>query len=143
MAPLLATEPLGTEVTGTCACCGAATHSGGGWLLRGDEELACYAYRWSESHEVRFVLAVAGTTAGQMRPSFAVVSCTQIGQDLHYSAVGPADSPWEASETLGRPLLREEALDPAGMYPDLWELTDGVVQHEPRLAERILALHGA
>jgi hypothetical protein len=119
-------------------------HEGHGWLLRGEDEVACYAYRWVEGHEIKFLLAIAGTTAsGHMRNGFAVVSCSQQGQDLHYSAVDPDQSPWEESDELGRPLTREEALDPAGAYPDLWELTDAIALYEPRLESRIVRQHEA
>jgi hypothetical protein len=136
------TESLETESSLPCPCCGRPIHHGTGWLLRGDEELAFYSYRWTEGHEARFYLAVAGTTSGHMRQGFAVVSCRRRGDDLHYTAVGPEESPWEDSETLGRVLSREEALNPHGLYPDLWSLTDAIAQHEPRLAERILTSHG-
>ncbi|MGO4549585.1 hypothetical protein AB4059_00555 [Lysobacter sp. 2RAF19] len=117
-------------------------HQGSGWLLRGDEEIAFYSYRWTDGHEIRFFLAVAGTASGHMRQGFAVVSCQRLGDDLYYTAVDSEASPWEDSEMMGRVLSREEALDPHGLYPDLWSLTDAIAQHEPRLAQRILAAYG-
>ena len=143
MADSFTTEPFGREESQACPCCGRLIHEGGGWLLRGEEEIASYSYRWSEGHEARFKLALVAAQAGEMRPGFVVVSCNCIGQDLHYSVVDPAESPWASSPSLGRLLSREEALDPNGMYPDLWQLTHTIAANEPRLAERILAWHGA
>ena len=137
------TQAVEAEATSACSCCGRSVHQGTGWLLRGEEEAACYRYRWAEGHDVAFSLAVAGTIEGSMRPGFVAVSCHQKGEDLSYSVTEPADSPWQESESLGPVLSRLEALDANGHYPDLWHLVDTIVQHEPRLAQRISALHGA
>jgi hypothetical protein len=137
------TEPVGAESATACTCCGRPIFEGSGWLLQGEEELACYAYRWAEGHEMRFMLAIAGTTAGVMRSGYVVISCARIDESLHYSVVEPDESPWGSSEEYGRPLSREEALASNGLYPDLWQLNDEIVRHEPRLAQRILALCGA
>lgn len=142
MAASFVTEPVKNELSRPCPCCGRSIHEGSGWLLAGNEERACYSYRWSEGHDVRFILAIAGVTAGEMRQGFAIVSCAKIGEALQYSAINPEGSPWEASDAIGRPLTREEVLAPEGPYPDLWQLTDAIVQHEPRLAERILTSCG-
>jgi hypothetical protein len=78
-----------------------------------------------------------------MRPGFVAVSCRQKGGDMSFSVAEPADSPWQDSESFGPLLSRQEALDSNGLYPDLWHLVDTIVELEPRLAQRISALHGA
>ena len=143
MADQYTTEVVETETTSDCVCCGCPTHQGTGWLLRGDDELASYRYRWVEGHDIAFSLAVAGTESGFMRPGFVAVSCCQKGEDLSYTVIEPPDSPWEDSESLGPVLSRQEALRPNGLYSDLWHLVDTIVEHEPRLAQRIKALYGA
>ena len=86
------TEVVGDEDTSACVCCGRSVYEGIGWLLRGDDEIACYLYRWAEGHEVAFSLAVAGTKDGYMRPGFVSVSCRQKDGDLSYSVTEPTDS---------------------------------------------------
>ena len=135
-----AIEPTGTESTQACPDCGRPIYEGEGWLLGGEKEVACYAYRWSEGHGVRFELSVAATIDGKMRDGFAVVSCTCEDGDLRYSVVDPDQSPWGDSEQLGRALTRDEVLAPDGPYTDIWQLVDAVVSHEPRLAQRILMI---
>ena len=137
------TDTVDAESTSACACCGRSVYEGTGWLLRGDDEVACYLYRWAEGHEVAFSLAVAGTKDGYMRPGFVAVSCRQKGGDMSFSVAEAADSPWQDSESFGPVLSRQEALDSNGLYPDLWHLVDTIVALEPRLAQRISALHGA
>ena len=143
MTNLYTTEAVDTETASECPCCGRTVHEGTGWLLNGTDELACYIYRWTEGHEVAFDLAVAGTEAGLMRHGFVALSCRQQGGDIHFSVTEPADSPWEDSEELGPVLTRQDALESNGSYTDLWHLVDRIVEHEPRLVQRIKALHVA
>lgn len=137
MTESLTTEPVGHESTEPCTCCGRSIFEGAGWLLRGDKEIANYSYRWSDGHEVAFSLAVAGTNAEHMRDGFVVVSCRQQDTDLSFSVCEPKDAPWGETQHLGSVLTREQALDPQGLYPDLWSLVDSITELEPRLADRI------
>jgi hypothetical protein len=142
MADQYTIETRDTETTTECSCCGRPVHQATAWLLHGNDDLACYRYRWAEGHDIVFSLAVAATEKGYMRPGFVAVSCHRQGENLSYAVIEPAESPWEDSESLGPGLSRQDALDPNGLYPDLWQLVDTIVEHEPRLAQRITALHG-
>ena len=137
------TEPLNDEVIITCTCCGRPIHEGSGWLLAGDDEVACYEYRWSEGHEVAFAMVLTGATDGYMRPGQVSITAWESGGEMVFSVVEPGQSVWNDSEDFGPVLSRAEALDPTGLYPDLWPLVDAIVDHEPRIAHRIKALHGA
>jgi hypothetical protein len=140
---MYSTEALTEESTVTCNCCGRPIYEGAGWLLQGEDEVACYDYRWSEGHEVAFTMVVAGTADGHMRPGQVAVSARQAGGEIIFSVLEPDQSVWTDSEDFGPILSRDEALDPVGLYPDLWSLVDAIVDHESRLVSRIKALHGA
>lgn len=130
-------EQRGDEVTEDCPDCGRPIHEGEGILVADGEDLAWYAYRWSEGHDCRFQLAVAGVTDDEMRDGFVVLSASLKDGDLAFSVVELEDSPWGDSEQLGRVLTRAEALE-GPLYPDLFPLADAIVAHDARLAERIL-----
>ena len=138
----LTTEPVDSEHTEACTCCGRSIFEGTGWLLQGDRELANYSYRWSDGHDIAFSLAIAGTDGEHMRNGFVVVSCRRKDTDLSYSVVEPEDAAWGTTENLGPVLTREQALDPRGLYPDLWSLVDAISELEPRLAARIRSQSG-
>jgi hypothetical protein len=82
-------------------------------------------------------VAVAGTVGEHMRNGFVSVSCRRRGRDLSYSVVEPKDSHWADSEEFGPVLPRQSALDPHGLYSDLWQLVDRIVSLESRIANRI------
>ena len=140
--PTYETEPRGDEEIESCPDCGRSIYEGMGILIRDGSDLATYAYRWSEGHESRFSLAIAGVTDGVMRDGFVVVSSHSVGDDLHFSVVDPADAPWGDTEEFGRVLNRNEALN-GSSYPDLFDLVDAITQYEPRLVSRITTSHGA
>ena len=130
-------EQRGEEQTDSCPDCGRAIHEGEGILVGDGVDMAWYAYRWSEGHDARFSLAVAGVTDGHMRDGFVVLSASLRGGNLAFSVMEEAESPWGDSEQLGRVLSREEALE-GPLYPDLFPLADAIVAHDTRLSGRIL-----
>jgi hypothetical protein len=132
------TEAQGDEQTSACSDRGRPIYEGSGWLLCKDQELAFYNYRWSEGHEARFILSVAGTKEEFMRPGFVVVSCREVDSALHYSVVSPEDAYWTNSEHFGPVLSRDQAIGENGVYPDLWTFVDDIARLEPRLAQRIM-----
>jgi hypothetical protein len=142
MTESLVTEPIGAEEADSCPCCGRPIYEGTGWLLEGESEKAFYVYRWAEGHEVAFSLAVAGTVGEHMRNGFVAISCRQEDSNLNFSVYEAADSPWGDTDEFGPLLSRAQALDPEGLYPDLWGLVDRITELEPRLADRISFING-
>jgi hypothetical protein len=131
-------EVRGEEQEQACPDCGRGIHEGEGILVADGVDAASYAYRWSEGHEARFHIAVAGVAPdGTMRDGFVVLSASLRDGNLVFAVVEEDESPWASSEFMGRVLSREEALHgPA--YPDLFALTDAITAHEERLSRRIL-----
>ena len=141
MSAVYTAEALGTENTTSCACCGRSIFEGEGWLLKGDDEILFYRYRWADGHKTAFSMAIAATDEeGYMRPGFVAVSCTERDGQLCFSVNEPDDSSWSDSKEFGPVLTRDLALNPQGVYPDLWQLVDTLVGVEPRLARRISGL---
>lgn len=134
------TESLQDETSFPCNCCGRPIHEAAGWLRENGDEIACYQYRWSEGHDAAFSMAVAGTTGDVMRPGHVTVSAHWNDGRLRFSVLEPGASAWDDSDDFGPVQSPERALDPSGLYPDLWTLVDAITRAEPRLAERIGAL---
>ena len=141
MSAVYTAEALGSENTTSCACCGRSVFEGEGWLLKGDDEVLFYRYRWADGHRTAFSVAIAATDeGGYMRPGYVAVSCMQKEGQLCFSVTEPYGSSWSDSEEFGPVLTRDLALSPQGVYPDLWQLVDALVEVEPRLAWRISRL---
>lgn len=108
-------------------------------LVRGDQDVAHYGYRWASGHESRFTLGVCALdSAGNPSVGLIVVSAHSNGVDLIYRVCDPEESPWGSSESLGKVQTRRAVLD-ENVLPEIFNLVDAIAAREPRIYSRVLA----
>lgn len=115
-------------------------HTGAGDLLLHGRPIADYWYQWTDGHEGRFYIAVCPRDPNGEPIEGAgvvVISAYQDDENVIYSVLEPADSPWSDFGAYGPVLSRATALG-SDWSPGLFELVDAVAAKEPRLAARIL-----
>ena len=133
--------PDGEEHESACSCCGRPVYSGCGELHSDVAALADYWYRWSEGHEGRFTMAVAirDELGEPVENGGVVVLSGRVDpENIVYSVLSPADSPWAGFGAYGHVIDRDAALANAGPT-NLFNIVDAISANEKRLASRVLA----
>jgi hypothetical protein len=110
---------------------------GSGFISSESRDLASYDYQWVDGHEARFSLAVAPFDESESLIGLTAVSCRKTSDELIFSVLDAADSPWAETEVL-RPFLGREEILERGAVPGYFALVDAIVANEPRLAARII-----
>jgi hypothetical protein len=113
---------------GKCGCCGKPVPVVDGAVLDGGRGCGRYFASWSEGHPDRGIeMAVSIEDRAALG-----LSCRVAGDQIFFTILEPRESVWGASDSVGRMLLKREALALPALG-DFFRVAEHVVQFDPRL----------
>lgn len=106
----------GPQEAGTvCDCCGTRSTTVHGFVSRSGDAFAVYYAGWSDRHPERGVTMAIAT--GEWAEDSGPQDRTSIGlearptaTEIHFTVVGPEQSPWGETPLFGKMLSRENAV---------------------------------